>query len=365
MKSSGLLTKILERPFRGIVGWFVLVVAALTALSVFSPEFRAFVTTAESPPTTFSELENQVGTPTSSSMADPSVQNISSRAFTAMLSLLGALAFAIPIVWVYTATRRQEGYNTSFVRMLVGLPVVVAGVVQIVSGDLALAFALAGIVAAVRFRTTVKDLQNAVFAFSVIGIGLATGAGSFLVALALAVVFCGVAYAVWRLEVGMVGPGIRRAAATETLADALVPGESHPAVAAGDEALVQTLAAEQVEDFTGVADRLAKYVRADALRDKGKYQQLIIIYTYDPARAEDLTEKVLEEHATRFVKVGHLTARTPGDADDITAPHYLLRLEKKFDVWTMLDQLECGPGDEQVIRAAQIKPIRGLRKWLT
>jgi hypothetical protein len=109
-------------------------------------------------------------------------QQVTQTAFIALLTLLGALVFTAPMVWIYTVIHRQQGYDRSFVRMLVTLPVVVAGVVQVVGGNLALAFALAGIVAAVRFRTTVKDLEDAVFAFGVIGIGLASGTGSLTMA---------------------------------------------------------------------------------------------------------------------------------------------------------------------------------------
>jgi len=53
------------------------------------------------------------------------------------------------------------------------LPLVVAGIVVLVQYSLALAFSLAGIVAAVRFRNTLDDSKDAVYVFLATAIGLA------------------------------------------------------------------------------------------------------------------------------------------------------------------------------------------------
>ena len=66
------------------------------------------------------------------------------------------------------------------------------------SSALALAFSLAGIVAAVRFRTSLSDTGDAVFLFVVIGIGLSTGVPLLSVAFIASVFFTGVTLAVWR-----------------------------------------------------------------------------------------------------------------------------------------------------------------------
>ena len=69
------------------------------------------------------------------------------------------------------------------------LPIAVAGMVFIVKYNWALAFALAGIVAAVRFRTTLQDTKDAVYVFLAIGVGLASGAFYLAVAGILSIVF--------------------------------------------------------------------------------------------------------------------------------------------------------------------------------
>ena len=274
-------------------------------------------------------------------------------------ALLGALVFAAPIVRIYTVIMRQEGYDRSFVRMLASLPVVVAGVVQVVRGDLALAFALAGIVAAVRFRTTVKDLQNAVFAFAVIGIGLAAGTGSFSLAALLSAVFSLLAYAMWRLNVGDVGPSLSLSHGGVFLSEALVPGETQKPVIVGDDEIVDRIDHEEVPKLQETIDRLADFVRADALRKKGKYNTLMLVYTADPAEAGPIVETVLEEHADRWVKVEDIDY----EHGDLTAMEYLLRLKKKVDVGTMIHSL--GAGEGKTLRAVEMKPMKGLRKRLT
>ncbi len=91
------------------------------------------------------------------------------------VAMTGAGALGLPVAWLYTITRRKRGYQQSLVHSLILLPVVVAGVVVLVKYSLPLAFSLAGIVAAVRFRHTLEDSKDAVFVFAATGIGLACG----------------------------------------------------------------------------------------------------------------------------------------------------------------------------------------------
>src|SRR5689334_4685103 len=90
-------------------------------------------------------------------------------AVTVALAMISAALLALPTAWVYTRTRAKRGYQQSVVQTLMVLPLVVAGVVVLVKYSVALAFSLAGIVAAVRFRNTLDDSKDAVYIF------LATG----------------------------------------------------------------------------------------------------------------------------------------------------------------------------------------------
>lgn len=103
---------------------------------------------------------------------DPSTQT-SPTALAATIAMLTAFASALPVAWVYTLTRRKKGFQQSVVQTYLILPVVAAGLVVMVKHSLALAFSLGGIVAAVRFRTTLDDSKDAAGIFVVIGIGMA------------------------------------------------------------------------------------------------------------------------------------------------------------------------------------------------
>ncbi len=62
-------------------------------------------------------------------------------------------------------------------------------IITIVKFSLALAFALTGIFAGVRYRTTLKNLTDALFIFACMAIGLAAGTQTLGIALALSVFF--------------------------------------------------------------------------------------------------------------------------------------------------------------------------------
>src|SRR5919197_6510204 len=98
-------------------------------------------------------------------------------AVTVALAMISSVLLALPTAWVYTQTRAKRGYQQSVVQTLMVLPIVVAGIVVLVKYSVALAFSLAGIVAAVRFRNTLDDSKDAVYIFLATAIGLASAAG--------------------------------------------------------------------------------------------------------------------------------------------------------------------------------------------
>lgn len=91
---------------------------------------------------------------------------------------VGALLTALPVSWVYMEIREEHQYDQALDSTIVIMPVVVTGIVVIVQHSLALAFSLAGIAGAVRFRNSLKSSGDAVFILLAIGIGLAAGIGA-------------------------------------------------------------------------------------------------------------------------------------------------------------------------------------------
>jgi len=110
------------------------------------------------------------------------------------LSMLGALLLMIPVRWVYLAVgdleiAEEQPASHKVSASLLLLPLVVTAIIVIVKFSLALAFALTGIFAGVRYRTSLKNLTDALFIFVCMAVGLAAGTQALGIALALSVFF--------------------------------------------------------------------------------------------------------------------------------------------------------------------------------
>ena len=118
------------------------------------------------------------------------------------MALLFSFFYALPVTWVYRWTRPRKKYNQDLVHTLLVVPIAISLVVFLVKDSVALAFSLAGIVAAVQFRTTLRDPLDATYMFIVIGIGLSAGMGIGQVAILASVAFNAVVLGIWRTNYG-------------------------------------------------------------------------------------------------------------------------------------------------------------------
>jgi hypothetical protein len=124
-------------------------------------------------------------------------------AFLLGVSMIGATLLMLPTAVVYMVTRRKKGFDQSVVQTMVVLALAVAGVVVIVRNSLALAFSLAGIVGAVRFRNTLPDTRDTLYIFVSIGVGLAAGVEALAAAAVLSVLFNYTVLMFHRVDFGM------------------------------------------------------------------------------------------------------------------------------------------------------------------
>lgn len=120
----------------------------------------------------------------------------------AALQMISALILVLPMALVYVRTRTRHKYDPSLVQTVIVLPITVAAVLIVVQNSLALAFSLAGIVAAVRFRNTLKESRDAVYIFGALGIGFSTGVHQPAIAFALSLLFSAVELALWKFDIG-------------------------------------------------------------------------------------------------------------------------------------------------------------------
>lgn len=125
-----------------------------------------------------------------------------------VVALVLAFAVTLPITWVYAWTHSSKKYSQSFVQTLLVIPVAISLVVFLVKGSLALAFSLAGIVAAVTFRLSLKSTIEGVYMFMVIGIGLAAGTQLTTVAYLASLAFVTITLGVWKINYGAQPPAL-------------------------------------------------------------------------------------------------------------------------------------------------------------
>lgn len=118
------------------------------------------------------------------------------------IAMIGTGLLMIPVSWVYFITTRTKDVSRSFAQTMMVLPIIVAGIAMIVQNSLPLAFSLAGIVAAVRFRLTLGQPADSLYVFSAIGIGLGAGISALGVSAVISVAFVYSHLLLWKLDYG-------------------------------------------------------------------------------------------------------------------------------------------------------------------
>ena len=117
-------------------------------------------------------------------------------------SLTGTIMLMIPITWMYMASKYEGGYRKNFVVALIVLPICATTIVLLIQDSLALAFGLAALVAAVRFRVGLGDALDGIYVFVAICVGLASGVGYLGVAVVMTIFFCFASVFLWGINYG-------------------------------------------------------------------------------------------------------------------------------------------------------------------
>jgi hypothetical protein len=130
------------------------------------------------------------------------VANFGQSVFWLVVAIIAAILVSLPVSWVYMAVRGGDEYDQSLVNTIIVLPMVVTGIVIIVQNSLALAFSLAGIAGAVRFRNSLKSSGDALFILLAVGTGLAAGIGAIELAGVISIFFNYCFAVLWITEYG-------------------------------------------------------------------------------------------------------------------------------------------------------------------
>jgi hypothetical protein len=130
------------------------------------------------------------------------VANLGQSLFWLIVAIVGAFLCSMPVSWVYMAVRSGEEYDQSLVHTILVLPMVVTGIVIIVQNSLALAFSLAGIAGAVRFRNSLKGSGDALFILLAVAMGLSAGIGAVELAAVMSIMLSYCFTLLWMSEYG-------------------------------------------------------------------------------------------------------------------------------------------------------------------
>jgi hypothetical protein len=130
------------------------------------------------------------------------VANFGQSVFWLVVAMIAAILVSLPISWTYMAVRGGNEYDQSLVNTIIVLPMVVTGIVIIVQNSLALAFSLAGIAGAVRFRNSLKSSGDALFILLAVAVGLSAGIGAIELAAVISIFFNYCFALLWVTEYG-------------------------------------------------------------------------------------------------------------------------------------------------------------------
>lgn len=324
-------------PLRRLVAYY-LVVVGLTVLliwlfpTIFNPMFSG------------ERLRELTATPkllqdglNASEFSNP-VLHLSDRLSMAIITtevMLGTLVLMLPVSWVYMSERQTRGYRQSIVQTLIILPIVVAGIILIVRNSVALAFGLAGIMAGVRFRNTLKDPRDLVFVFLAIGVGLAAGVQAMTVAWLISMLFNFVLLIIWRSDFGRSvlepHPASHWSEPLSALAD--TNGNSIP-----DRDLMLALDPGKA---SALADRFQRLrtLMGKSGKKAGRYNAVLWITTMDIPVAQRLTEQVLEQSTKRWRLDEVIT--NEGKPSEL---YYLVKIRKRTPRDEVLTAVRAGAG---------------------
>ena len=100
-----------------------------------------------------------------------------------IINLIIAFFLGFVISLVYKKTHKGLSYSQSFVLTNIFVCVIVSMVIMVIGNNLARAFALVGALSIIRFRTVVKDTKDTAFIFWSLAAGMASGTGSYFLAI--------------------------------------------------------------------------------------------------------------------------------------------------------------------------------------
>ena len=330
-----------DRPLRRLLAYYVILGIVIFLLGRFFPESTELLLgkgadAAKPIADTEALLKDGLASAPATEGSTFGKESLAYLAGSTTLMLIGTILLMMPVSWVYMSARQVPGHSQAVVQTLIILPLVVAGIVLIVRDSLALAFSLAGVVAAVRFRTNLRDTRDVVFIFLSIAVGFAAGVQTLAIGAVLTIVFNLVMLFTWRYGYGRNVLTPTAASQWEGPLNSLAEQSDHDAVP--DRDLVLSLTPEKAEVL---AERFGRVSEAlGGKTKKPRYTAVLSITSDHVAEAQRLVEKVLDEKAKRW-KLDEVVTHT-GKPSEI---YYMLRLKKPVTRDDFITAIRTEAGD--------------------
>jgi hypothetical protein len=342
--------RVSEMPLVRVVAYYVLLISGTMLLVRLFPDQLSHLFTAER----MDELARIPKHGDLTALTQPAESATSSAsgavplapALAAGLAMVGSTLLMLPVAWIYTMTRQKRGYQQSIVQTLVILPAVVAGVVILVKNSLALAFSLAGIVAAMNFRARLRDSKDMVYVFLAMVIGLAAGVQIITVALAVSMIFNVIIIILAWTDFGR-NPaaleGARARARLQRARQAAAANRTGMFMSVMEREVLQSLSPEQLDALTERARRL-RGKEPDGGNEK-PLDAVLRMFGPDPEALRPAAELILASQAKAWRFGGVVTGE-----NGARGVEYKLRLRRKIPASALAAQLRdrLGPAAERV-----------------
>ncbi len=329
-----------EKPLVRVVAYYVALAAAVVLLSRIWPGLLQLVNAQN-----YGAAGKAMG-------INAGPQAVTDRGFTAVEDVaavcLATIALMLPVAWICALTRSKQGYRQSLVQTLMVLPVVVAGVISIVRNSVALAFGLAGIVAAVSFRNRLEDAKDAVYIFLAIAVGVACGVQAVDIALALSIIFNALVLMLWWTDFGRVPGAVQGGPVEQRLKRALaMANRTQQFVSMVDQEILRSLGPDQLAQVANrVAARQSPLVTLVTEPTPRPTRPVTIVISEPGAR--EAVEEALELNAKRWT----FKSATGGQRHTL---RYDVRLRKKVPESVFVERMRGVSGVIDVALGPEVR----------
>ncbi len=338
----GRLTGFADDPVVRVAAYYILLASATALLwqvfpglaAIFSAERFDALSRSTGPSDLFGALQGET--------QSPGLPTPVALAVTTALCMTGAFLLMLPVTWVYILTRQKKGFRQSVVQTLMILPIVVSGVVLLVKNSVALAFSLAGIVAAVSFRNTLRDTKDAVYIFLAIAVGLAAGVQVMSAAAVMSFLFNVVILIFWYTDFGRAPSHLEGPRAARRLERSLALANRTGAfVSMLDQEILKSMSPEQLAAVAARAQRRMDGSKPAAPKVRKPLDTLVRVRSPDPESAQQAVEGVLATHVKDWKFAG---VQREGGGDPVL--EYRVRLRKSVPAPVLTGELRSRLGTQ-------------------